>query len=303
MGALHETDRLLETYRHLRMILVALAVLLLVGTALGLAIFGTVATSISASYAGPLRNVFVGAMVGIGACLVAFKGRALEDYSLNHAGFYAMFVAFVPSNLSETLHEITDDELRQEASDTVLLAVLAILLVGVVFFLVDGFSKGWTDPMAGTNAKARFLYWVSWAMFAVFVVLLGARLLERAEFAGVHGIAAVFMILNLAIAAACNGWPDAAGETGLPGYRWYRWIALAMVPGALVPFLVAQWSFPEYRVAVIEWWSVGLFAAFWMIETVRRWDNPVRAGGSAPPEKAAADDLPSPAGAEPSPTA
>lgn len=277
MAPLRASDRLLETYRHLRMILIALAVLLLVGTALGFFFFGTVATSISANYAGPLRNVFVGAMVGIGACLVAFKGRALEDYALNHAGFYAMFVAFVPSNLSETLRSIPNPERRREASDTVLVAIIAILVVAVVFFLVDRFSKGWSDPMAGTNAKARVLYWVAWALFIGFVALLATRLVDRTDFAGVHLAAAVLMIVNLAIAVACNGWPGWAGEADLAGYRAYRWIALAMIPGVLVPYLAAQRWFPDHRTAVIEWWSVSLFAAFWMVETVRWWDAPLDA--------------------------
>ena len=44
----------------------------------------------------------VGALFAIAACLVAYQGVGLlEDYALNGAGFYAVFVALVPTGFQE----------------------------------------------------------------------------------------------------------------------------------------------------------------------------------------------------------
>jgi hypothetical protein len=43
--------------------------------------------SISDSYAGPVRDVFVGALMSAGVCMIAYKSRSkLEDYALNFRG-------------------------------------------------------------------------------------------------------------------------------------------------------------------------------------------------------------------------
>ena len=78
------------------MVLVALPLLMFVASVGTFMATGTVQGSISAYYAGPLRDVFVGMLVGLAVCLVAYKGAPVEDYALDLAGFYALFVAFVP---------------------------------------------------------------------------------------------------------------------------------------------------------------------------------------------------------------
>ena len=48
---------------------------------------GELERSISAYYGGPVRDIFVGALFAIAACLVAYQGVGLlEDYALNGAG-------------------------------------------------------------------------------------------------------------------------------------------------------------------------------------------------------------------------
>ena len=59
-----------ETYRHLRLMLVTLTALMFLAILI-LAFAGKVESSISAYYLGPMRDVFVGCMVGIAVCLVA----------------------------------------------------------------------------------------------------------------------------------------------------------------------------------------------------------------------------------------
>src|SRR5688500_9716986 len=98
-----EPRQAVETYRHLRMLLIALPAFLLVTTVIGGVVLGDFADSISANYASPLRDVFVGSLAAIGVLLIVYRGKPVEDLALNVAGFYAMFVAFVPYSLAEVL--------------------------------------------------------------------------------------------------------------------------------------------------------------------------------------------------------
>ena len=64
---------------------------------------GELERSISAYYGGPVRDIFVGALFAIAACLVAYQGVGLlEDYALNGAGFYAL----VPTGFGELMDEL-----------------------------------------------------------------------------------------------------------------------------------------------------------------------------------------------------
>ena len=287
MAALREADYARQTYRHLRMILVALALLLFVGTLCGLIFYGTVTTSISANYGGPLHNIFVGAMVGIGACLIAFRGRPLEDHALNLGGFYALFVAVVPSTLTGDLAAISDEQLHRDAMNSVRVATIAILVVSGLFVLVE--RRIGADPgsrLQHAPAGAKVAYWVLWAVAFLFVALVLFRIAEGKDFAWIHPSAALGLVASMAVAVACNGWPKAAGVDDLPANRRYKVIAIAMFPGVGVVALLAWWLIPDYLVDALEWWSVGLFAAFWTMETVRTWDAaipPVAAGAVAAP--------------------
>ena len=131
----------LETYRHLRMILIALPALMLVASIGMFLTQRSIQGSISAYYTGPLRDVFVGMLVGLAACLVAYRGAPLEDYALNMAGFYALFVAFVP--LPAHL-----DALQGEAYDA---AVAGIRLVTVSALKREGAGARTLTPLDVTS--------------------------------------------------------------------------------------------------------------------------------------------------------
>ena len=95
------------TYDYLRWLLVLLPALLFVVTVATAVQQGHLETSISAYYAGPVRDVFVGCLVAVAALLVAYQGVGLlEDYTLNGAGFYAVFVAFVPTGFAGMMDEL-----------------------------------------------------------------------------------------------------------------------------------------------------------------------------------------------------
>lgn len=93
-------SHMIATYFALRMAMVvgALAVptVCLVWTALdaGLPLQG----SLSAYYYTPARNLVLGAIVGVGVCLIAYRGFAIgEDVLLNLAGICAVVLALCPT--------------------------------------------------------------------------------------------------------------------------------------------------------------------------------------------------------------
>jgi hypothetical protein len=80
------------TYAYVRWLLICLPILLFVVTIVTALQQGELERSISAYYGGPVRDIFVGALFAIAACLVAYQGVGLlEDYALNGAGFHKTF--------------------------------------------------------------------------------------------------------------------------------------------------------------------------------------------------------------------
>ena len=274
-----ESDVAHATYRHLRMMLVALPVLLLVTSALAALVLRTVEGSISAYYLGPFRDVFVGAMVGTAVCLVAYRGGPLEDYALNLSGFYAVLVAFVPTGLADTLAELGPRE-RAELVDSLRVSIAAVVVVAAVFLLVEWRTGQWPGPELRRNRLTRFLFRGSTLLGIAFLALLAWRVVEGDDFGGVH-LAATFLLMGgLVTAVASHGWPTVTGDDPAATHTGrYRLIAVLMVAG-LPLLLVLRAARFEYAVIVTEWWEIGLFTTFWVMETVRTW-TPRPAASSA----------------------
>ncbi|WP_315098090.1 hypothetical protein [uncultured Cellulomonas sp.] len=270
LGHPPESDVARATYRHLRMMLIALPILLLVTSALAALVLHSVAGSISAYYLGPFRDVFVGAMVGTAVCLVAYRGGPLEDYALNLSGFYAVVVAFVPTGLARTLDDLPPGE-RAELVDSLRLTILAVVIVAAVFLLVEWRTGQWPGTELRRTPFTRFLFRGSTLLGLGFLALLAWRVIEGDAFGGVHLAATFLLIGGLVTAVASHGWPSATGSDPAASYTgWYRLIAVLMVAG-LPLLLVLRVARFEYAVIVTEWWEIGLFAIFWTMETVRTW--------------------------------
>lgn len=95
------------TYDYLRWLLILIPALLFVVTIVTALQQGELERSISAYYGGPVRDIFVGTLFAIAACLIAYQGVGLlEDYALNGAGVYAVFVALVPTGFAGLMNEL-----------------------------------------------------------------------------------------------------------------------------------------------------------------------------------------------------
>ncbi|WP_062377893.1 hypothetical protein [Demequina pelophila] len=290
------------TYRHLRMVLVGLPLLLFVSMIGWFLAGGGIATSLSAYYQGPLRDVFVGSLVAIGVCLVVHRGEPLEDYALNLAGFYAMFVAFVPFRLEETLPQMCDPTARlaelglpadaaidadawaaacatdqHQVRIAITVASIVVLMVAAAFMVTQ--RPGKHEARILTGGRLTRLFFVTMTVATVaFVALLAWRLIEQDSFSGIHEASATLLIAGLGTAVASRAWPSgrAAGDRPRPHYI----VIFALMAGGGVVLAghfagVTPW---EHTVLVVEWWEIGLFAVYWVLETIRTWNDVERLG-------------------------
>jgi hypothetical protein len=115
-----DTDVWMKTYRYLR---IAMALLLL---ALATAVFyqsaqqGSLLASVSAYYYTPAQSMFVGGLIGLGACMIALKGTTpVEDTFLNLGGMFAVVVAIVPTSRGRDFEDLVSacGALQEKTSD------------------------------------------------------------------------------------------------------------------------------------------------------------------------------------------
>ena len=93
-----DSDTLAKSYRYLRLALVGLLVCLAVAVVLQSVNQGHLLGSVSAYYYTPAQAIFVGGLIGFGACMIALQGTTLvEDIFLNLGGAFAALVAIVPT--------------------------------------------------------------------------------------------------------------------------------------------------------------------------------------------------------------
>lgn len=300
------SDTWVKTYTYLRTAIVGLLV------ALGVAVFyqtgrqGFLLASVSAYYYTAAQAIFVGALIGLGVCMVALKGTTdVEDVFLNLGGMFAAVVAIVPTSRGEdyetavrACEQAAGPLLTEKASTgldcpTVLaladatranvennmVALLALGLLGllatVLFARRDSRSK-----RPAHSGAARF--WSGFGFVAASVVwLVGlVALLTAIESVIHHGhyVAATGLFLCILVVAVVNARRHqekqrraASAGQPLPGpltrYR-YTWIASAMVVVAVmgVGLLMA-------KVITLFWLEIVvalLFAVFWLVQTVER---------------------------------
>lgn len=260
-----------ETYRHLRLMLATLPALILLAI-LALAVRGTVEDSISAYYGQPVRDVFVGALVGIGVCLIVYRGfPPFEDFALNLAGFFAFFVAFVPNTLAEDLLKLSEAD-RREALFGLRASVAAVVVVAIIFVFLEWRFGHWSLPTLWQRPITRWVLIAAYVFVGVFLVLVVVNGFLDDDFADVHRNAAILLFASLAMAVAAHAWPGKFGSPGDPRHRKVFWLMVAGVPFALILEFVIK---SDFTVIILEAYEILLFFWFWVVEARRTWNAPV----------------------------
>lgn len=292
------------TYGTLRWLLVLLPAVLFVVTMLNAVATRELEESISAYYGGPVRDVFVGVLVAVAACLVAYQGSTtFEDYNLNGAGFYAVFVALVPAELETILADLRRAALLAPEGVTpeeyvwgLRFALTAVAALSALLLLhelrsttrvrrlvrQDRTTRVFVAVTAGTLAAFLALaLWQLWARPASEVTLGGLNLggwpVVGEVRVSIHDLAAIFLVCALAVVVWSHAWPHlvarAEDEPPTAGdmarRRSYQLIFWLMVAGPLVAATMARLLAPGHFVIFLEWWEIGLFCVFWVLETRR----------------------------------
>lgn len=297
------------TYRYLRWLMVLLPLVLLVVTALTAIQQHELERSISAYYGGPVRDVFVGVMIATAACMVIYQGASLlEDYTLNGAGFYAVFVALVPTNLDQTLRALGANPTPDGVTPADYIWFLRTALTTVVglcgFLLWKEFTKSERlKKLLQSGRLNRIFVGITGAILLWFLGLAMWQLWrpdpEHGTMNGIplgpwqlriHDLAAIFFIAALAVAVGSHAWPkvvatqegQSVSTSDLEVSGRYKWILFLMVLGLLLAPGVHK--FVGHGVIFLEVWEIAFFSVFWILETKRIGKMPkVQTAVEAPP--------------------
>jgi hypothetical protein len=298
---LRDGDVWARTYTYLRTAIVGL----LVG--LGVAVFYQAfreggfhpLASVSAYYYTPAQAMFVGALVGMAACMIALKGASLvEEVFLNLGGMFAAVVAMVPSSRGADYQtavracQRADSPLLTQKASTGLncpsvraLAaattanvennVFALLVVGFLGLVVAWLFARRFAARSGENLGPDF-WWGFGAAVLVWAISAFAFVTSIAWFIGhAHYLAAAGLLICIVVVAVANALrhdetqPRGARDALLRDPRRfdrYAWLAWAMVVVAGVGVvLVVLDAFALFWLEI----AVGLlFASFWTVQTI-----------------------------------
>lgn len=234
---------------------------------------GCVQTSISAFYYTPVRNIFVGALVAIGLCLIVIRGRgSWQDFFLNVAGMLAPVVALVPtgysprcpaSNLSEPL-TTNAGEIDVANVQNNLFALFAAGVVAV--------AAAWMLSRQGVQRERVRRLSLSFVLTFV-LVLVGALLFVTTDWfeEHAHAGAAGSMFVCLGIVVVIRQRASKATAYG----TLYLAVWLAMLLGALFCGVLAVTHSFDHTIFLVEAIEISCFVAFWLTRTIETWALPV----------------------------
>jgi hypothetical protein len=127
---------------------------------------GWLPNSVSGYYYSPVRNIFVGAVVGLGLFLIAYVGADLGDRVITDlAGVFALGVAFFPttptvaSPASATCETVSQLSSRQQVIGDVH-AVSAVLFLLFLAWMAIRFTTADSPQPAPQRLLRNRIYWI-----------------------------------------------------------------------------------------------------------------------------------------------
>lgn len=271
-------QELQSTYRYVRLSIILLTLLLFVSVCLQIVADGwQVLPSVSAYYYTPARGVFVASLCAVGTCMIIHRGRSdLEDVLLNFSGYLAFFVAFVPTAREEATAGTGNVVIPEDFVAAVVNNTTAILLVGLVAFVVEILVVPQRERNTGSRGGRVALVVSALA----YLGLAAFFLFGRQTFLDVgHGVAAIVLFLGIVGVVGVNGVAmararAAAGTGGRhPLLNRYTYGFLGMVVSAVLIIVVVR-PLVEQWIFVLEAALILQFLGFWITQTVERWQVP-----------------------------
>jgi len=302
----------LETYRTLRLGMAAGGLLLFIALVLSIAASGwAVPPSVSATFYGPIRTIFVGTLLLVGLALVAVKGRpGWENGLLDAAGVLIPLVALVPTPVEDVACapqvECVPPDLVQGVQLNVgaylTLGLLALVYLWIARVVETGKGRPWDkDTTRGIVALAAV-----WALMAGTFLLAQPVFLQFGHYASAIPFFVILIVVVMINARFADGTRAGIDWTPPTYRRIYRgiWIVMAAsVAVGVVVFAVTRRqnaSLPAPMpvpatipiIFIVEVVLLSAFIVYWALQTAELWGDTV-------PGTAASADEPQPAGGAP----
>lgn len=273
-----------RTYRYLRLSLVGVVVMIGVSIAAVMPEIGSLG-SISAAYYTPAGPIFVGGVFAVGLAMLALSGHSFGQISLDLAAIMAPVIAIVPAPVFASDVQGLIVDCGGAPRPCVPIAFHAAVDNGMLALIVTG-AVGWVAALVVAAVQRTFSRRSLWAL-AVAGALIGATaawwLFAPDSFlrAG-HAVAAASFFAFTALTALASAFD--AGRSGSTGYAVGYGIIAFGILAVLVLLLgivivsTAGVRVPEpYGLSPVflgEAIALGLFAAFWFVQTIETWHDP-----------------------------
>ncbi|WP_380128813.1 hypothetical protein [Dactylosporangium cerinum] len=286
---MHETWA--RSYRYVRIAMVALLVGLGVSVIYQTAQQGWhLLSSVSAYYYTPAQSIFVGSLIGLGACMIALRGTTdPEDVLLNIGGMFAAVVAIVPTGrdndfrtavrlcgvatdkLPDGVDCLSVRALEAAARANVENNMFALLVLGGLGILATVVIVA-RERRPGRHGRST---WIGIAVAVlVYASALGSFVAAEDRFIDTaHYVAALGLFACILAVVVINARrhqqersPDAP-PAQLPRNR-YSVIALVLI-GA-TGLLLVLWLTGVLTLFWLEIIVAGLFAVFWTVQTIEQ---------------------------------
>jgi hypothetical protein len=292
-----DSDTFAKSYRYLRMAMVGL--LLCVAAAVlyqswrqGWSLLG----SVSGYYYTPAQALFVGGLIGLGACMIALKGPPVEDVFLNLGGVFAAVVAIVPTSPDKEVvrkcRQGAGPLLTEKAStgqldcptvqmlaaatkanvENNLTALLVVGAIALLASLVFAWRDGTLNRQADGHAKRTF-----WWGFGVAAFLWLAALIARLAFLQwvidkAHHIATVGLALCVLVVVLANAYRVREQSGDVPQVRQSPVRQSLDAVGELIAvrrhrdwyIWIARLMLLVAAVTLVLWWIFHLITLFWV---------------------------------------
>jgi hypothetical protein len=265
-----------RTYRYVRLSL--LAVVLLIGVAVAVQMLSGPLPSLSAAYYTPARNAFVGGLVAVSLALLALSGRSIEQALLDVAAVLAPVIAFVPvpvrtGDVAGVLCPTDDACLPPAAAADLAAGMLTLVSVGAVILIAAVVLALVQRTLSPALALSLAIAAVLLSAVLAWWLAAPASFQRNGHYAATVGF--FLLIATVAVLAAVR--PAAATARRRRGLRAvYTVVAVGTVASLvfLVVVVTGGRAHGTSLVLLAESVALGLFAIFWLTQSVEFWDDP-----------------------------
>lgn len=261
----------LRTHRYLRLSLVGVVFALAVAVTVETIRAGELLPSISDYYYSPAGGVFFAALAATAVAMLALSGRDLESVLLDIAAIFAPLIAIIPTDF-RSVGMVADSVMPAIQNGVITyLVVLGAVLVFAVALTIAG-----QIPWRRTIAVGSVALVVGIGL-AVLTFAPGLR--DEFPFVGgvnVHLVVTVCFFAVFAAIPIVNALPRTRDPEARPVTRKFQVVYFVIPVGMVITLLLTVTvgiRLPDTP-AVFIGEAVGLilFAVFWAVQTVERWD-------------------------------